>query len=81
MKDIPIPVVNYDLCEKLIKNGMILRYITTILTLYILAKLNKLNKTIHTYILLILPIWLTILDDVDNIFTKFYNYNGGCSHL
>lgn len=55
-------------CKKLIDNGMILRYIVTVITFYFLS-LNV--STLKNYIYLILPIVLTLLDGLDNIFTGF----------
>ena len=51
---------------------MTLRYIVTVITFYFLS-LNVF--TLKNYIYLILPIVLTLLDEVDNIFTTFYNAN------
>ena len=65
-------------CKLLIKNGLILRYIITIITYYLLY-INI--SIIIKYLYLILPICLTILDGLDNIFTSFVNFNGrynGC---
>ena len=65
-----------DNCNSIIKNGIIDRYIVTIISFIILAIIFK-NKFIIKYIFLILPILLTLLDEVDsikNIFTRFYNY-------
>lgn len=64
-------------CKKLIDNGMTLRYIVTVITFYFLS-LNVF--TLKNYIYLILPIVLTLLDEVDNIFTTFYNANN-CTKL
>lgn len=61
-----------EICEKMIKKGMTIRYIATVVTFYLLS----LNTKILKYKYLILPIVLTFLDEVDNIFTIFYKYNG-----
>jgi len=53
-------------CKKLIKYGILLRYILTIVTYYVLYYYIDSNN-----IYLILPICLTLLDEVDNIFTKY----------
>jgi hypothetical protein len=61
-------------CNKLINSGIITRYILTIIIIYILSRTIADNK----YIYLILPIILTLLDEVDNIFfydfTKLFHY-------
>ena len=75
-------------CDNIIKNGMIIRYIVTIITFIILAIFSK-NNFIIKYIYLILPLLLTLLDEVDStdkIFTRFNNYISGkkyfsCYHL
>ena len=61
-------------CDKLIKNGMILRYILTVSSFYILSLIIN-NKFINKYIYLIILILLTVLDGVDNFFTKINNYS------
>jgi hypothetical protein len=53
-------------CISIIKNGMIIRYIVTIVAFIILSIIYK-NKFITKYIFLIIPILLLILDSVDNI--------------
>lgn len=58
-------------CKDYIFNGMILRYIITIFSFYILF-LFRSNETINKYIFLILPILLVILDGIDTIFTFLY---------
>ena len=70
-------------CDKLVRDGMILRYIITIISYYILSIFMN-NNIINKYIYLILPILLTALDEVDNLFTIFYKYKGkynGCTKL
>lgn len=70
-------------CNKLVNNGMILRYISTIITFYFLF-IHMNNIFIFNNLYIILFIALILLDEVDNIFTKFYKYNGiynGCTHL
>ena len=59
-------------CNKLIKKGMLLRYITTIITFYVLYIYIN-NKLIKKYFYLILPILLIALDKVDNIIFKSFN--------
>ena len=66
-------------CSKLVNNGMIIRYIITLISFYILS-INVDNTFIRKYIYLILPILLTILDEVDNIFTFLYK-NNSCTKL
>lgn len=62
-------------CYNLIKIGMLIRYTATIITFYVLW-LNITNKFISKYLLIILPILLTILDEIDNIsFIKFKKQN------
>jgi hypothetical protein len=63
-------------CYNIIKNGMITRYIVTIITFIILA-INFKNRFIINYIFLILPLLLILLDHIDNIcnnLIRFYNY-------
>ena len=60
-------------CKENIFNGMILRYIITIFSFYILFLFRN-NESINKNIYLILPILLVILDGVDSIFT-FYKKN------
>ena len=70
-----------SLCNHDIRNGMILRYILTIVSFFILLG-NYKHKIIHTYLYLILPILLTILDGTDNIFIlshKKEEKNNECS--
>ena len=70
-------------CNKLVNYGMIIRYTSTIILFYILS-INIHNNIISKYIYLILPIILTILDNIDNIFTFYYKYNknyNGCTKL
>lgn len=61
-----------DICDSKIKNGILIRYIITILVFYILSL--KID-TYYKYIYLILPILLTLFDNVDNIFTFSYKNN------
>ena len=56
------------LCAKNIRNGIIFRYIITLVLFYILSIYNN-NKIIMNYFYLIAPIMLTVLDEADNIFT------------
>jgi hypothetical protein len=62
------------LCEQYIRNGIIFRYIITIISLYILF-LYQNNNIINKYLYLILPILLIILDSTDNIFNFYYKIN------
>ena len=55
-------------CNKLIDNGMIIRMISTVISLYILS----VNTNHSKYTLIILPVLLTILDEFDNIPIVFY---------
>ena len=57
-----------DLCNQYIKNGMIFRYIITIISFSILYNYNN-------NFFLIAPILLSILDSVDGIFTFTYKNN------
>ena len=57
------------LCNTLINNGLYLRYVVTILVLYILSRSAN-NKLINKNIYLILAVTLTILDSVDTFFMK-----------
>lgn len=61
-------------CKEYIFNGMILRYIITIFSFYILFLFRN-DETINKYIYLILAILLVILDGVDSIFTFLYKKN------
>lgn len=66
-----------NICDIKIKNGIIIRYIVTILILYSLSlTVNSNFKLIY----LILPILLTFLDNIDNIFTFAYK-NNNCTNL
>jgi hypothetical protein len=72
-----------QVCDKLVRDGMLLRYIVTVISFYYLS-IHMDNKIISKYIYLILPILLTALDEVDNIFTVFHKYKGkynGCTKL
>jgi len=55
------------LCNEYINNGMILRCIVTIFVIHLIKDVK------HLY--LILPIVLTILDEVDNVWTVLYKNN------
>jgi hypothetical protein len=67
-----------DICNKLVTDGINIRYITTFLSFYVVAlNITFLNK----YLYLLLPILLTVLDGLDSIFLLHYNYkkkNNGC---
>lgn len=65
------------ICEQYIFNGIIFRYIITIISFYILY-LNHNNNIINKYFYLILPILLIILDAIDHIFIFSYK-NNNCS--
>ena len=64
-----------DLCIKYRNNGMILRSIVTIILFYLLANYSKKSAFIVEYLYFILPIILTILDEVDNVWTIQYKQN------
>ena len=64
-----------NICISKIKNGMIIRYITTIIAFYFLSFNIKNITNGYNYIYVILPLLLTLLDNVDNIFTFFYKKN------
>jgi hypothetical protein len=69
------------ICNGLIDNGMIVRYMISILVFYILIICCK-NKYIKNYIYLILPIILTLLDKIDNKFIlSFINNGNNTTHL
>jgi len=55
------------LCAKNIRNGIIFRYIITLVLFYILSIYNN-NNIIHNYFYLIAPVMLTVLDSADSIF-------------
>jgi len=59
------------ICEKLVTQGIILRYTTTIISFIVLSK-NLNNPFINKYLLLILPILLTLFDLLDTLFIIFY---------
>jgi hypothetical protein len=60
-----------DICNKLVTDGINIRYITTFLSFYVVAlNITFLNK----YLYLLLPILLTVLDAIDSIFILHYNY-------
>jgi hypothetical protein len=62
-----------DICNKLVTDGMNIRYIATLLSFYVVA----LNITfVNNYLYLLLPILLTVLDNIDGIFTLFNKHNG-----
>lgn len=63
-------------CNNLIANGIIVRYIATIVSFYFIS-LNITNKFIHNYFYLILPILLTLLDLLDGIFAKIDEIKNG----
>jgi hypothetical protein len=65
-------------CNKLIDNNMYLRYVVTILSLYLIS-ININNKIIKKYIYLILFLLLILLDYVDNIFKCFYKNTDNCT--
>lgn len=68
-------------CNKLITHGFIIRYITTIISFYILAA-NSNNNTVHKYIYLILPLLLVLLDNTDHILIHYYGKLAErCSYL
>jgi hypothetical protein len=56
-----------DKCETYINNGMFLRCVTTVFTLYFLKDTKQLY--------IVLPIVLTILDALDNTWTCLYKNN------
>lgn len=62
---------NYD-CISKVKNGIIIRYIVTVIAFYLLS-INSKDDDKRIY--LILPILLLVLDNVDNIFTFNYERN------
>jgi hypothetical protein len=66
-----------DSCNKLITHGMIIRLVTTIIVCYIINVKIIYN---HNQLYLILPILLCLLDEVDNIYTKYYK-NNSCTKL
>lgn len=74
--------VNVNECKKIIKSGMIVRYVLTILIIIYLG-LSK-NTFMKKYIYLIIPLLLEILDIVDNYlyargYIKQTNTNYNCS--
>ena len=65
-------------CNKYIHNGIIFRYIITIVSFCVLFVYYRESS----YLYLILPFLLTALDETDNIFTGFHKSNGimnGCT--
>lgn len=59
-----------EYCKRLIKKGLIIRYILTIAVIYIVS------KTIHNeYIFFLLPVILSLLDSVDGIFIHWNGYD------
>jgi hypothetical protein len=61
-------------CNEYIYIGVIIRYIITIFSFYILFLFRN-DKTVNKYIYLIIPILLIILDGIDAIFTFLYKIN------
>lgn len=55
-------------CNNLIDIGMVIRMTMTVVSLYVLSALPPPNK----YLLLIIPVLLTILDELDNILIVVY---------
>lgn len=55
-----------NICESLLDNGIYLRYVITILSLYILSR-NTNNKLIKKNLYLIIAVTLIILDSMDSI--------------
>ena len=64
-------------CDKLVENGMIIRYVATICFFGVLSVIVYKSKFVDKHILVLLPIALTLLDMVDNIF----KYNSANIHL
>jgi hypothetical protein len=70
------------ICNELVSNGILVRYIATIASFFVLYDILKTNLFIEKYFYLLLPFLLTFLDELDNIFTIFYKYKGkynGCT--
>jgi hypothetical protein len=63
------------LCHRYVYNGMVLRSVLTIATLYALS-----GPFFAKHLTLILPIALTLLDTSDNVWTKYYRQNI-CTHI
>jgi hypothetical protein len=61
-------------CEELLYKGFVVRYLTTFLSLGLLG-FYFYNKNVKTYIYLIIPILLSVLDSVDNKIAKFHGKN------
>jgi hypothetical protein len=74
-------------CSSLINYGMLLRIVYTIISYSMLFYYYKLKVPLDpkgNILYLILPVLLTGLDEVDNIWTIFYKYKdrlNGCTHL
>lgn len=60
-------------CNSHIDNGMKLRYIVTIICLYVISLLANHQNIVQSYLYVLLPITLTFLDSIDNLF-KYYHY-------
>jgi hypothetical protein len=67
-----IKPIDKNICKKYIKWGAGLRFILTLITFYCMSK--NVNSS---YLLLMLPIVLTILDLTDNIFSFSYSWSLG----
>lgn len=69
--------ITTELCIPYINNGMILRYVITVIIFYLLSKeiygTKTPNKSIQKYIYLVIPICLILLDQLDGIFMFFEN--------
>lgn len=63
-----------NICESLLDNGIYLRYVITILSLYILSR-NTNNKLIKKNLYLIIAVILIILDCIDSINIKYNSKN------
>ena len=57
------------ICENFVDYGLFLRYALSVLTIFVLSKTMH-NPFVRKHILLILPVVLTVLDGIDNIFTN-----------
>ena len=67
-------MVDLGLCERYVNYGMYLRIIATFISLYIIFKYFSDHKSVYV----ILAVSLLILDELDNVWTKFYE-NNACS--
>lgn len=69
----------YNMCSynmyRSIYRGQVVRLFITVVILYILS-LCRNNTNINKFLYLLLPILLSILDGIDNIFICFYNKDG-----